>query len=164
MIFRRPPFLSTAWTGNTSPNHACGTQATEQIHDLDWTNQFDIRYCHLHGAVVGIQVPGAGYGIPFPVGVVCRGFALADTHRSHDPHPQGSVHPEFCLMACDADDLLHHGNRPLYSVHLIRQFDRLTPLPWTYFPWLIGILLSYCVLTQWLKTPLYRGFQTLVVM
>ena len=27
-------------------------------------------------------------------------------------------------MACDADDLLHHGNRSLYSVHLIRQFDR----------------------------------------
>lgn len=68
---------------------------------------------------------GVGHGIPLPVGLVCRGFALADTHRSHDPHPQGSVHPEFCLMACDADDLLHHGCRHLHSVQFIRQFDRL---------------------------------------
>ena len=101
-----------------------GFRRFEQIHDLDWTYQFDIRYCHLHGDVVGVQVPGAGYGIPLPVGLVYRGLAFPDPHRSHDPHPQGSVHPEFCLMACDADDLLHHGNRPLYSVHLIRQFDR----------------------------------------
>lgn len=35
----------------------------------------------------------------------------------------------------------------------------LTPLPWTYFPWLIGILLSYCVLTQWLKTLYIRAFK-----
>ena len=27
----------------------------------------------------------------------------------------------------------------------------LVPLPWNYFPWLIGILLSYCVLTQMMK-------------
>ncbi len=27
----------------------------------------------------------------------------------------------------------------------------LVPLPWSYFPWLIGILLSYCVLTQVMK-------------
>ena len=32
----------------------------------------------------------------------------------------------------------------------------LTPLPWSYFPWLVGILLSYCMLTQWLKR-LYIG-------
>lgn len=35
----------------------------------------------------------------------------------------------------------------------------LTPLPWTYFPWLVGILLSYCVLTQWLKTLYIRSFK-----
>ena len=34
----------------------------------------------------------------------------------------------------------------------------LTPLPLAYFPWLIGILLSYCVLTQWLKTKYIRVF------
>ena len=28
----------------------------------------------------------------------------------------------------------------------------LTSLPWSYFPWLIGILLTYYLLTQWLKT------------
>ena len=28
----------------------------------------------------------------------------------------------------------------------------LTSLPCSYFPWLIGILLTYCLLTQWLKT------------
>ena len=95
------------------------------IHDLDWTYQFDIRYCHLHGDVVGVQVPGAGHGIPLPVGLVYRGLAFPDPHRSHDPYPQGSVHPEFCLMACDADDLLHHGCRHLHSVQFIRQFDRL---------------------------------------
>ena len=31
-----------------------GFRRFEQIHDLDWTYQFDIRYCHLHGDVVGI--------------------------------------------------------------------------------------------------------------
>ncbi len=35
----------------------------------------------------------------------------------------------------------------------------LTPLPLSYFPWLIGILLSYCVLTQWLKTRYIRVFK-----
>lgn len=35
----------------------------------------------------------------------------------------------------------------------------LTPLPLSYFPWLIGILLSYCVLTQWLKTLYIRVFK-----
>ena len=35
----------------------------------------------------------------------------------------------------------------------------LTPLPLSYFPWLIGILLSYCVLTQWLKTKYISVFK-----
>lgn len=35
----------------------------------------------------------------------------------------------------------------------------LTPLPWFYFPWLIGILLSYCLLTQWLKTKYIHSFK-----
>lgn len=106
----------------------------------------------------------AGHGIPFPVGLVCRGFALADTHRSHDPHPQGSVHPEFCLMACDADDLLHHGNRPLYSVHHIRQFDRPDSSSMDLLSMAhrhSAVLLRIDAMAQ---NPLYQGFQTLVVM
>lgn len=35
----------------------------------------------------------------------------------------------------------------------------LTTLPLSYFPWLIGILLSYCILTQWLKTRYIRVFK-----
>lgn len=35
----------------------------------------------------------------------------------------------------------------------------LTPLPLTYFPWLVGILLSYCVLTQWLKARYIKAFK-----
>lgn len=35
----------------------------------------------------------------------------------------------------------------------------LTPLPWTYFPWLIGILFSYCILTQGLKVLYIRAFK-----
>lgn len=34
----------------------------------------------------------------------------------------------------------------------------LTPLPWTYFPWLIGILLGYCFLTQVVKQWYIRKF------
>ena len=34
----------------------------------------------------------------------------------------------------------------------------LMPLPWSYFPWLIGILLSYCVLTQIVKNWYMRKF------
>ena len=34
----------------------------------------------------------------------------------------------------------------------------LVPLPWSYFPWLVCILLSYCILTQWLKTEYIRVF------
>lgn len=34
----------------------------------------------------------------------------------------------------------------------------LVPLPWSYFPWLVCILLSYCILTQWLKTKYIRVF------
>lgn len=35
----------------------------------------------------------------------------------------------------------------------------LTPLPWTYFPWLVGILLAYCMLTQGLKVLYIRAFK-----
>lgn len=35
----------------------------------------------------------------------------------------------------------------------------LMPLPWSYFPWLIGILTSYCILTQWVKTLYIRAFK-----
>ncbi|WP_152395069.1 magnesium-translocating P-type ATPase [Paenibacillus guangzhouensis] len=34
----------------------------------------------------------------------------------------------------------------------------LQPLPLSYFPWLVGILLSYCVLTQWVKKWYIRRF------
>ena len=34
----------------------------------------------------------------------------------------------------------------------------LVPLPWSYFPWLAGILLSYCVLTQVIKRVYIRRF------
>ncbi|NSW92199.1 MAG: magnesium-translocating P-type ATPase [Firmicutes bacterium] len=36
----------------------------------------------------------------------------------------------------------------------------LQPLPLTYFPWLIGILLSYCLLTQSIKTWYIKKFKT----
>jgi len=35
---------------------------------------------------------------------------------------------------------------------------KMQPLPWTYFPWLIGILLSYCILTQVVKTWFIKKF------
>lgn len=35
----------------------------------------------------------------------------------------------------------------------------LMPLPWAYFPWLVGILLTYCILTQGLKLLYIRAFQ-----
>ncbi len=34
----------------------------------------------------------------------------------------------------------------------------LVPLPWSYFPWLIGILLSYCILTQFIKNLYIKHF------
>lgn len=34
----------------------------------------------------------------------------------------------------------------------------LMPLPWSYFPWLIGILLSYCILTQFIKQWYIKRF------
>ena len=34
----------------------------------------------------------------------------------------------------------------------------MVPLPWSYFGWLVGILLSYCVLTQLVKTIYIRRF------
>lgn len=36
----------------------------------------------------------------------------------------------------------------------------LVPLPWTYFPWLVGTLLSYCLLTQLIKKAFIRKFDT----
>lgn len=35
----------------------------------------------------------------------------------------------------------------------------LVPLPWTYFPWLTGILLSYCLLTQFIKNRYIKKFR-----
>jgi P-type Mg2+ transporter len=34
----------------------------------------------------------------------------------------------------------------------------LEPLPLSYFPWLVGILLSYCVLTQMIKNWYIKRF------
>jgi len=34
----------------------------------------------------------------------------------------------------------------------------LSPLPWSYFPWLVAILLSYCILTQMVKVWYMRKF------
>jgi Mg2+-importing ATPase len=36
---------------------------------------------------------------------------------------------------------------------------KLQPLPMSYFPWLVGTLLAYCVLTQILKTLYIRAFK-----
>ncbi|MDA5194418.1 magnesium-translocating P-type ATPase [Govanella unica] len=36
----------------------------------------------------------------------------------------------------------------------------LEPLPWAYFPWLAGTLISYCVLMQFVKTLYIRRFST----
>jgi len=33
----------------------------------------------------------------------------------------------------------------------LAEYFQLQALPWSYFPWLVGILLGYCVLTQALK-------------
>ncbi len=35
----------------------------------------------------------------------------------------------------------------------------LEPLPWSYFPWLVGILLSYCILTQFVKDWYIKRFK-----
>ena len=35
----------------------------------------------------------------------------------------------------------------------------LVPLPWSYFPWLVGILLSYCLLTQTVKVWYIKRFE-----
>lgn len=39
----------------------------------------------------------------------------------------------------------------------------LEPLPLSYFPWLVGILLSYCVLTQMIKKLVYQAICKMVV-
>jgi len=36
----------------------------------------------------------------------------------------------------------------------------LVPLPWTYFPWLLGTLLSYCLVAQLIKRAFIRRFGT----
>lgn len=35
---------------------------------------------------------------------------------------------------------------------------KMQPLPWTYFPWLLGILICYCILTQFVKTWFIKKF------
>jgi len=37
-------------------------------------------------------------------------------------------------------------------------YFQLQPLPWSYFPWLVGILLGYCGLTQMLKRIWVRRY------
>lgn len=37
---------------------------------------------------------------------------------------------------------------------------KLEPLPWAYFPWLIGILIGYCLFTQFVKNWFIRKFHT----
>ena len=38
-------------------------------------------------------------------------------------------------------------------------FVGLVPLPWSYFPWLAGVLLAYCALTQVIKGWYVRRFR-----
>jgi Mg2+-importing ATPase len=37
---------------------------------------------------------------------------------------------------------------------------KMQPLPLSYFPWLLGILTCYCLLTQWVKTWFIKKFNT----
>ncbi|MGJ1360188.1 hypothetical protein ACR79K_26125 [Sphingobacterium siyangense] len=37
---------------------------------------------------------------------------------------------------------------------------KMEALPLTYFPWLIGILVCYCLLTQWVKNWFIQKFHT----
>lgn len=139
-----------------------GFRRFEQIHDLDWTYQFDIRYCHLHGDVVGVHARPDMESL-FQSGWFVEGL-LSQTLIVHMIRTRKVSSSEFCLMACDADDLLHHGNRPLYSVHHIRQFDRPDSSSMDLLSMAhrhSAVLLRIDAMAQ---NPLYQGFQTLVVM
>ncbi len=60
-------------------------------------------------------------------------------------------------MACDADDHLNHGNRPRIRFTSFGSSIGLTPLPWTDFPWLIGILPSYLRIHAMAGKPFISG-------
>jgi Mg2+-importing ATPase len=42
----------------------------------------------------------------------------------------------------------------------LAEIVRMERLPWGYFPWLVGFLLTYCVLTQAIKTWYIRKFKS----
>ena len=70
-------------------------------------------------------MPGTGNGVAVPVGMVCRGIALADIDCAYDTHTQSSVCAEFRILAGDADDVHHNDCRSLHPVFTIRRCHRL---------------------------------------
>jgi len=96
----------------------------ESLHDMHWPYQLYIRHRYVPRDVVGVQVSGFWHGVVVPVGLVRRGFALANTHRTHDTYTQGAVRSEFGFVARNAHDVLYHGCGHLYTIHTVRQFDR----------------------------------------
>ena len=92
------------------------------------------------------------------VGLVRRGPALAGIDRPYDPHREDSVLPEHRRAVGRAADLRDHGDRHRIPFSPLGAAVGLQPLPLAYFPWLAGILLAYCVLTQAVKTAYRRRF------
>lgn len=62
-------------------------------------DQLPVRHRHLLGHVVRLQMRLTNKPNPFPIRLVHRGIAVADTHRPHDPDTQDPILSESCLLA-----------------------------------------------------------------
>ena len=111
-----------------------GRLRPEPLHDIHGAHKLHIRHHHLSAHVARVRVQLARLTVAVPVGMVCRGTAVADTHRAHDTHQEDSVHTEPRVVAGDVHDAGDNGGRNNNTLHALRLVHR------TYAP--ASVLLS----------------------
>lgn len=90
----------------------------------------------------------------FVVGLLTQTLIVHMIRTQHVPFVQSRAStPVIALTACIMAIGIYFPFSPL-GEHV-----GLVPLPWSYFPWLAGILLSYCILTQLVKRLYIHRFQ-----
>ena len=118
--------------------------------------QFGLRLHHVFHDALRLRLLGPGSSVAVPDRLVRRVAADADPDHPRHPHQPHPVPPEPGQLAADRDHGGHHDDRGLAALFAHRPGARLHPLPPLYWPLLAVTLLGYVLLTQAVKTWLFR--------
>lgn len=123
----------------------------EPLHDIHRPHQFHFRHRYLSGDVVCFRMPKHGTSNAVPIRMVYRRL-LSQTLIVHMIRTRKLPFIQSCASwQVTGLTLLIMAIGILLPFTPFGSSIGLEALPLSYFPWLFGILLSYCILTQLIK-------------